>query len=156
MAIDMHLPDQKDALKALFLEVSLLATRLRFAKGFWDGETSLAASDFSVLRVLAESGPLTVPQIARLRGTSRQNIQILVNRLEVDGCVSLGENPAHKRSDLVQLTADGQRLFEVGRSKEAGFMTTLAGNISEADIVAANYLLRQFRSRLETVEATPS
>jgi DNA-binding MarR family transcriptional regulator len=156
MTNDLHPPDQKNALKSLFSEVGLLATRLRFAKGFWDQETSLAASDFNVLRVLSESGPLTVPQIARLRSTSRQNIQILVNRLEADGCVSLAENPAHKRSVLVHLTANGQRLFEGARSKETGFMTSLAGNVSEADIVAANSLLRQFRSRLETVEATPS
>src|SRR5436190_3060249 len=156
MANDSNPRDQKNVLTSLFSEVSLLATRLRFATGFWDGDedgqSHLAAGDFSVLRVLGENGPLTVPQIARLRGTSRQNIQTLVNRLGGDGCVTFAENPAHKRSGLVDLTAHGKTLFEEAVAKEKRFMANLVADVSEADIVGANSLLRQFRNKLETVE----
>jgi len=141
----------ENALKPLFSEVSLLATRLRFAPAFSD-EAGLAASASNVLRVLAESGPQTVPQIARVRGTSRQNIQILVNRLLEDGCVTLGGNPAHKRSGLVQLSAYGKTLFEEAVSKEKKFITSIAADILDADVIIANSLLREFRSRLERVE----
>ena len=38
----------------------------------------LAAAEYAVLNIIHRTGALTVPQIARERSTSRQNIQILV------------------------------------------------------------------------------
>src|SRR5258706_15348049 len=109
-------------LKALFAEVNLLSVRLKAAPVFAQGEDSLASGGLSVLRVLDEYGPQSVPQIGRLRGTSRQNIQILVNRLEAEGCVELVRNPAHKRSGLVRLTGVGRNLFAKTAESEATFL----------------------------------
>ena len=49
-----------------------------------------------------------MPQIAQKRFTSRQNIQILVDRLEKQAHVEILGNPAHKRSVLVRLTELGR------------------------------------------------
>jgi DNA-binding MarR family transcriptional regulator len=138
--------------KALFAEVSSLAIRLKVAPVAAPGEDTFASGGLSVLHVLAEHGPQTVPQIARLRGTSRQNIQILVNRLETDGCVELSSNPAHKRSGLVQLTGPGRDLFGRAAEQEDRFLAGLAGRVSAGEVASATSLLHQFRLMLTQAE----
>src|SRR5207247_10216928 len=61
---------------------------------------AVGAGEISVLRALSEHGAHTVPQIARLRDTSRQNIQILVNRLASQGLVEFSSNPDRKSTRL--------------------------------------------------------
>ena len=56
-----------------------------------------------ILRRLNKLGEQTVPQMARERSVSRQNVQMLVNQLAEDGYVEFVENPAHKRSPFVRL-----------------------------------------------------
>jgi DNA-binding MarR family transcriptional regulator len=57
----------------------------------------------------ASGGSLTVPQIARRLGTSRQNVQRVTNDLIDADLVELAANPDHRTSPLVQLTAAGER-----------------------------------------------
>ena len=141
--------------KTLFAEVSSLAIRLKAAPSSSQGDDSFAAGGMSVLRVLHDHGPQTVPQIARLRGTSRQNIQILVNRLEAERCVELSRNPAHKRSGLVQLSAAGRDRFAQAAEQEGRFLAGLAGRVSETEVASATSLLRRLRQMLAEAE-TPS
>lgn len=54
-------------------------------------------------------GALTVPQIARRLGVSRQNVQRVTNDLVEAGLADLAPNPDHRTSPLVQLTGDGER-----------------------------------------------
>ena len=63
---------------------------------------------WGLMRSLALDGPQTVPQLARTRPVTRQHIQTLVNGLLDDGLVKLIDNPRHKRSRLVALTAAGK------------------------------------------------
>src|SRR5436305_7931387 len=93
----------EEGLEALLIEVNGLANRLKSNN---PKETIPSASRVA-LQVLQRCGPQTVPQIARARFSSRQNIQILVNRLQKEGLVELVENPDHKRSVLVRLTHRG-------------------------------------------------
>ena len=51
------------------------------------GEDSLHSGEWSILRILEQAGACTVPQIARARSTSRQNVQIIINRLSAAGQV---------------------------------------------------------------------
>jgi DNA-binding MarR family transcriptional regulator len=139
-------------LKALFAVVNSLGVRLKAAQIFDQGEDSLASGGLSVLRVLDEYGPQSVPQIARLRGTSRQNIQILVNRLGAESCVELVGNPAHKRSGLVQLTGVGRSLFTKAAEREATFLAELKARVPEAEVASAVSLLRRLRQMLSQEE----
>ena len=43
-------------------------------------------------------GPLTVPQIAQMRPTSRQRMQRLADELAAEGLVEFIDNPGHRRS----------------------------------------------------------
>jgi len=146
--------ENRTGLKALFAEVNALSVRLKAAPVFAQGEDSLASGGRSVLRVLDEYGPQSVPQIARLRGTSRQNIQILVNRLEAEGCVELVGNPAHKRSELVQLTGPGRNLFAKAAEREATFLAELEARVPETEVASAASLLRRLRQMIANGERT--
>jgi DNA-binding MarR family transcriptional regulator len=116
-------PDNFTRVVMLFEDVRLLARRLNYGNSNAGG--GVAAGGLGVLRALREHGDQTVPQIGRLRGTSRQNIQIVVNRLAAEGFVEFVRNPAHKRSELVRLTDAGQRAFEAADREEADFVTGL-------------------------------
>tara|TARA_B100000459_G_scaffold136180_1_gene92638 strand:+ start:562 stop:1014 length:453 start_codon:yes stop_codon:yes gene_type:complete len=67
---------------------------------------------WGLLRDIKIDGPRTVPQIARARRLTRQQIQKLVDDAEAKGLVGFRQNPNHKRSRIVALTLDGTALFE--------------------------------------------
>src|SRR6266436_1557435 len=92
--------DVSHEVETLLAEVAALANRLKQASWFGDSKGQLLAGAANVLQILARSGSQTVPQIARARATSRQNIQVVVNRLVTVGYVEAVQNPAHKRSML--------------------------------------------------------
>ena len=58
-------------------------------------------------------GPLTVPQIAQMRPTSRQRMQRLADELAAEGLVEFIDNPGHRRSKLLSLTPRGESRYRV-------------------------------------------
>src|SRR5262249_2602518 len=98
-----------------------------------------------VLEILQLHGDQTVPQIARLRGTSRQNIQILVNKLQAEECVDLVSNPSHKKSCLVRATEKGSGLLQAARRASDSSMALLSAVVPEADVLSTTEILRRIR-----------
>src|SRR5262249_19593397 len=96
------------AMDAVIGETVALFHRLRDASQQVHGQGELSSGRWGLLRDLDRLGPQTVPQMARSRPVSRQYIQTLVDGVVKQGLVELVENPAHKRSPLVELTAKGQ------------------------------------------------
>src|SRR5205823_5328134 len=90
----------------------------------------------------------TVPRIARQRSTSRQNIQILVDRLEADGRVELQRNPAHKRSALVCLTTQGTAWLSSHENLEKNLLRQIGLGISDLEIQQGITALSKVRSLL--------
>ncbi|HEY4464098.1 MAG TPA: helix-turn-helix domain-containing protein, partial [Streptosporangiaceae bacterium] len=75
-------------------------------------EEGLTAARWQVLGAVALAGrALTVPQIARRMGLTRQAVQATVNRLLADGLLSAGENLDHRRSPLIRLTEPGHQRY---------------------------------------------
>lgn len=74
--------------------------------------TAWGGGGFGFMRSLAQLGPLTVPQIAQMRPTSRQRMQRLADDLAAEGLVEFIDNPKHARSKLVRLTPKGSRRFK--------------------------------------------
>ena len=71
---------------AIFLaEIRTLAAHLKYSRQPFQNQEDWPSGARSVLLILGRSGAQTVPEIARERGTSRQNIQIVVNRLKTAG-----------------------------------------------------------------------
>lgn len=135
----------RDELEVLFEECVDLANYLkRKARQTHRGE-SLSASGRILLQSLQLNGPQTVPALAHLRSTSRQNIQVLVDRLAVAGYVEFASNPGHRRSAFVRLTHEGEALLASANQREAGVLAALMPHTSEAEVNNAAALLRKLR-----------
>jgi DNA-binding MarR family transcriptional regulator len=80
--------------------------------------TGINTSQRALLEFLHRQQPQTVPQIAREKSVSRQHIQSVANELLALKLISSTQNPDHKRSHHLRLTAKGKSLFETIRKKE--------------------------------------
>jgi len=102
----------------------------------------------AVLQLLLQGGPRSVPNIGRARSTTRQNTQILVNRMLEEKWVELVTNPAHKRSALVQLTEEGRQLAQSVAEREAELHRLVSTQLSADELEAAIALLVRLRDLL--------
>jgi len=132
-------------LELLFEETVDLANYLkRKARHTHRGE-QLSASGRILLQSLQLHGPQTVPALAHIRSTSRQNIQVLVNGLAAAGYVEFTPNPGHKRSDFVALTDAGHQLLRSANEREASQLANLLPHTTEAEVKQSAELLRRLR-----------
>jgi DNA-binding MarR family transcriptional regulator len=86
------------------------------------------------MRSLALLGPLTVPQIAQMRPTSRQRMQRLADELAAEGLVEFIDNPKHRRSKLVRLTPKGDARYRELDARLLSIASTMGVALSEAEI----------------------
>lgn len=149
-------PAAPQDLELLFEEVHALTLRLKQTVRGDEQAAGLLSAAQGILRLLLEQGPKTVPQIARLRGTSRQNVQILVNRLLREGFVALAPNPAHRRSALVTLTARARDALTAVGTAQNGFASTLLSQVTQAEVRSALALLRRLRDSLAGRQSSPA
>jgi DNA-binding MarR family transcriptional regulator len=98
--------------------------------------------------VLAER-PLTVPQIARRMGLTRQSVHATVHRLVRDGFLELAPNTDHRRSPLVDLTTSGRAKYEAVDVRQAAWVNRLARGIGRSDIETARNVLVELCRRLQ-------
>jgi DNA-binding MarR family transcriptional regulator len=103
----------------------------------WGGGT------FGFIRSLAVLGPLTVPQIARMRPTSRQRMQRLADELAAEGVVEFIDNPKHRRSKLVRLTPAGDSRYREMSARLLAIASTLGAEVSEPDVRNTTRVVRQ-------------
>jgi DNA-binding MarR family transcriptional regulator len=95
-------------------------------------------------------GALTVPQISRRLGVSRQNIQHLANELRKEGLVEFGPNPDHKTSPLLALTDEGRRtLTRINAAAETAHRAILE-QFPLDDVTALRVLLGRFLGALRS------
>jgi DNA-binding MarR family transcriptional regulator len=132
----------------LFEEAVDLANYLkRKARHTHRGEP-LSASGRILLQSLQLHGPQTVPALAHIRSTSRQNIQSLANRLAQAGLVAFVPNPDHKRSAFVTLTGRGRDLLRTANGREAVLFAGLLPHTSRTEVRQSAELLRRLRLML--------
>src|ERR671918_977055 len=122
-----------EAIAELMLEVAQCFFRIR-ALGQKTGLiTSWGGGAFGFMRSLALLGPLTVPQIAQMRPTSRQRMQRLAGEVAAGGLVTFIDNPKHRRSKLVQLTPKGDARYRELNARLLSIASTMGIALSEAD-----------------------
>ncbi len=120
-----------DAILDVFrLNSRLLAEEEKLVQPF-----GLTSARWKVLGILSRFDQLlTVPQISRRIGLSRQNIQRLVDVLEVDGLVEYKINPDHKRAKLVSVTLKGQQQSAAIRQVHIPWTNHCADGINTVDL----------------------
>lgn len=146
----LKINSKAEAVAELMLEVAQCFFRIR-AVGQKSGLiTDWGGSAFGFMRSLALLGPLTVPQIAQMRPTSRQRMQRLADELEADGLVEFFDNPQHRRSKLVRLTSKGNARY---RELDANFLliaSTIGVALSETDVRKSTEIVRQLSEGVKT------
>ena len=142
-----------DAATAVVLEIFRVnglvladGNRLAVAEG-------LTAARWQVLGAVALAGrPLTVPQIARRMGLTRQAVQESVNRLLAEALAEARGNLDHRRSPLIALTEAGRRAYAAIDRRQAGWINELSAGLTITDLTAAAGVLRELGDRLEAPE----
>jgi len=137
-----------DRIEALLDEVRLLWHVAVRAGERLHGREPITLGMRAVLEFLLVNGAATVPGIARRRHVTRQHVQGLVNALLALGLATLGENPAHRRSGLVQLTAEGRRTIERMRRREREFFRRAGPGVPAGEMKGAVETLRAVRAAL--------
>jgi DNA-binding MarR family transcriptional regulator len=132
-----------EAIAGLMLEVAQCFFRMRAIGQKTGFITSWGGGAFGFMRSLARLGPLTVPQIAQMRPTSRQRMQRLADELAAEGLVKFIDNPKHRRSKLVQLTPKGDACFRELNARFLAVASTLGEALSEVDIRKTAEIVRQ-------------
>jgi len=123
-----------EAVAELMLEVAQCFFRIRAVGQKTGLITSWGGGAFGFMRSLALLGPLTVPQIAEMRPTSRQRMQRLADELAAEGLVEFIDNPKHRRSKLVRLTLKGDARYRELNARFLSIASTMGVALSEADI----------------------
>jgi DNA-binding MarR family transcriptional regulator len=114
------------------------------------GDEGLTSARWQVLGAIALADrPVTVPQIARRMGLTRQSVHATVNRLVRDGLVEFEPNADHRRSQLVCLTARGRARYAALDGRQAVWVSRLAEGIGRTDLETTARVLAEFCRRLE-------
>jgi DNA-binding MarR family transcriptional regulator len=127
----------RNSLIALIDAIRLAFNQMRASADAAHADLGITAAMRAVLERLARGGPQTVPDMARARNVSRQHIQKIVDRLGDAGLIDLKVNPAHKRSPLIVLSADGRKLFRVIEKREATILACIGLDLEGHDLIAA-------------------
>ncbi len=151
--VGMHSKQETEkALMALIEEAIAVHLQIQILTQELHGHSELSRACRGILRDLYRLGPRTVPQLARGRPVSRQNVLMLVNRLISDGLAESIRNPEHKRSYLVRLTSRGKTLLEEMWSAETALLNSLDLHLPNEDLRAATKVLHQLREALENYQ----
>lgn len=94
--------------------------------------------------------PLTVPQIARKMGQTRQGVQRITNMMEKIGLISFQNNPDHKRAKLIILTDKGKDSIKRIDEKQVPWANSISETINEDDLKTAILVLQQLTQLFES------
>lgn len=100
----------------------------------------------------ASGPPQTVPQIARVLGVTRQNVQRIADLLVEEGAAEYRDNPDHRASPHLVLTKRGRAAFEGLMKAATGYHAGLARKLSPSDVVSLQRGLRRMLGALAEIE----
>src|SRR3984885_370913 len=110
-------------------------------------ETGLGLSDFGVLEVLLNKGPLPVNAIGPIVDLTPGSISIAVDRLFEKGLVSRVESSEDRRVRIVALTPRGNDLIVPAFRKHAGQMRRAFSELSPEELRSLELALKKVGKR---------
>lgn len=137
-----------DAFTQLILEVFRLNGRLLSAGDALTRPRGQTSARWQVLGAL-DGAELTVADIARRMGLTRQSVQRTADLLEADGLVSFTHNPAHQRAKLAMLTPHGQATLNGITRRQIEWANRIASGLALTDLQHALDTLQQVRQTLD-------
>lgn len=118
----------------------------RYAAAGIEG-TRLGDSDFRVLEVLLNKGPLPVNTIGPIVDLTPGSISIAVDRLVAKRLVSRTESPKDRRVRIVALTPRGRNLIVPAYRKHAEWMTRLFSELNAEELCVLEVALKKVGKR---------
>jgi len=100
----------------------------------------------------ASDDPHTVPQIARVLGVTRQNVQRIADLLVAEGSAEYRDNPDHRASPHLVLTKRGRAAFEQLMKAAGGYHARIARKLSLSDVVSLQRGLRRLLKTLDDAD----
>ena len=90
-------------------------------------------TDFAVLAALDEYGALSQAELGRRLGLDRNDVNVVVNRLQSDGRLDRQSDPADRRRNTITLTAGGRQHLEELQSHADAVMSELLRGLDESE-----------------------
>jgi DNA-binding MarR family transcriptional regulator len=151
---DRHTPEGETATRIVLS--TFRANGLLLAAGDrLTADQRLTAARWQVLGAITlAQRPLTVPQVARRMGLTRQSVHATVQRLLHDGLLDLVPNADHRRSPLVRLTEPGRASYAAADRRQVVWANRLAAGIGRADLETTARVLDELCRRLEADSAS--
>jgi len=144
-----------DAATAVVLEIFRVNGLVLAAGSQLAAQEGLTAARWQVMGAVALAGrPLTVPQIARRMGLTRQAVQATVDRLLAEALAEARDNLDHHRSPLIALTERGRHTYAAVDQRQIRWINELSAGLQITDLAAAAGVLRELGDRLERANDT--
>ncbi|MCF8033732.1 MAG: MarR family transcriptional regulator [Desulfarculaceae bacterium] len=104
----------------------------------------------ALLQVLGslEEGPLTMAQIGRNMGRTRQSVRRSVKLLEGKGMVEARDNPDHRRAMLIASTPKGHRVLDEVNRRHNAWANALTQGLDANQLAKAVETLRTLEQNL--------
>lgn len=139
-----------EILTNLILETFRLNGELLDAGNQLTKPLGLTSARWQVMGAIDIAGqPITVPQIARRMGLTRQGVQRIVNDLKNIDMITLGPNIDHKRAPLVSLSPKGIKAMTSVNKSQAKWANKVSQGISERKLTQALKVLNEIREALK-------
>src|ERR1700687_794507 len=114
-------------------------------------ETGLGLSDFGVLEVLLNKGPLPVNTIGPIVDLTPGSISIAVDRLFAKGLVARVESTEDRRVRIIALTPRGKALIDSAFRKHSGQMKRVFSELSPEELRGLETMLKKVGKRAATL-----
>jgi DNA-binding MarR family transcriptional regulator len=135
----------------LILETFRLNGRLLAAGDKLTSGLRLSSARWQVLgEVIA--GPLTVAQIARNKGLTRQSVQRIANILAEEGLTEFVPNPNHRRAYLVKITERGHSKYKAAMQLQGEWANRIASSTTLQELKTTVAVIQTLRRRIEEEE----
>ncbi|MEM7378773.1 MAG: helix-turn-helix domain-containing protein [Pseudomonadota bacterium] len=139
-----------EALTELILETFRLNGALLDAGNELTRPFGLTSARWQVMGAIDIAGhAMTVAQIARRMGLSRQGVRRLVNELVKADMLELEDNLDHKRAPLVVISAAGKAAMAQVNDAQAAWVNGLADGLNVQQLHQLAELMRDLRRRTE-------
>ncbi len=140
-----------EALTHLILETFRLNGEMIAAGNQLTKPHGLTSARWQVMGAISLEGrSLTVAQIARRMGLSRQGVQRIVNDLVKLDMLVLEPNLDHKRAHLVAISKKGRKALDQVMAAQTIWFNQLSEGLSERQLKQALKVLQSVRERSET------
>ncbi|WP_433566729.1 MarR family winged helix-turn-helix transcriptional regulator [Nocardia sp. CA-151230] len=152
---DVQLTRASDALTRLVLTMFRANGVLNAAGNRLVADQGLTGARWQVLgAIVLADRPLTVAQIARRMGLTRQSVHASIRRLTDDGLLAFAPNADHRRSPLVELTAAGAAAYSEANRQQIAWANQLGATIPTADLATAEHVIDTLCRQLDGEEST--